>query len=379
MKRRTILKMLPFVVAAGYAQLDAKAKFKTKWSITGQQGLDACLLFGLLSTPSFQSEAYPKESQEWRQRLSPLAMEAIARLRAASDIQGGLLGPQLALIASAAPSDTLDKTINAFANSDIIKKGLQQSTFWSGEKEWQSIASLFPDILIVLRQLAEKGFESYWQIEKLPKINLKAKILTEELSSIDLIGTQQLYIARQLEPNIDIYLSAFSEPHGIRIVGQRFLTSYDYPSSIVKQNAAHEIFHPTLSSNRPETKLILSRLSRDPLLNKINARKNKSDGYGSIEGLIEEGIVQALEAVVSKKLGFGRSDIGAYWQEQDAGIHVFAAAVFHAMYKTGFAFRGGDSLKWLSKQVSNANLTGENLISHATAIIGNEAVQKWLR
>jgi hypothetical protein len=233
-------------------------------------------------------------------------------------------------------------------------------------------------VVVVLAELARQGFTDYWNTRKRALVEAKANSLRTELSRIDLIGAQQRYVGRPLNPDVVVYLSAFSEPYGIRIVGQRFLTSFDYPSRIVKLNAAHEIFHPFLLPARPETARITSRLSIDPLLMRINARADKSHGYGSIAGLIEEGMVQALESLVSHQLGFGREDMGAYWREQDGGIHVFAAAAAHAIHESPFAERGGDALSWLDVQCANGNLTGVNLMRHAEAIMGEEAIQKWL-
>jgi hypothetical protein len=379
MKRRQFIKILPAAILATNYPSYAKAPIvKTKWKISGQQGLDACLLLGALSAPSLQAAAYPEESSRWRENLNPTAMESLARLRRMTDSQNSLLGPSLALLASAASSETLEATISAFTDSNLIKKNYEKSEFWGGAEEWQAIQALFPDILIVLKRLHEKGFAAYWDTVKKPLIQKKQDTLIKELSQIDLIAVQQRYVGRKLNQNIDIYLSAFSEPHGIRIIGQRFLTSYDYPSLIVKQNAAHEIFHPALLEGRHETKRIVTRLSSDPTLIKINARKDKTDGYSSIQGLIEEGMAQALEAVVSEQLGFGRGDMGAYWREQDKGIHVFAAAFYHAMHQDKFIKRGGDSLTWLDSQVVNNNLVGTNLLFHAKQIIGQSGMRKWL-
>ncbi len=378
MDRRTSLKLFGAAAVAIRTAVARANTFTTRWTVGWQQGLDACLLLGVLSAPSLQSEAYPEDRQYWLDRLSPAAKDALARVRKAIDVDNGLLGPTLALSASAARSDTIEDTVGAFAEPDAMRTKFADTPFWSGPENWNTWAENFPDVVIVLAELSRQGFSDYWNTRKRALVEAKANSLRTELSRIDLIGAQQRYVGRPLNPDVVVYLSAFSEPHGIRIVGQRFLTSFDYPSRIVKRNAAHEIFHPFLLHARPETARITARLSLEPLLMRINARADKSDGYGSIAGLIEEGMVQALENLVSQQLGFGRHDMGAYWREQDGGIHVFAAAAAHAMRETSFARRGGDALSWLDVQCANGNLTGANLQRHAEAIIGGEAIQKWL-
>jgi hypothetical protein len=378
MDRRTLLMLLSAASIALPLTATQARTFKTRWKVGWQQGLDACLLLGVVSTPSLQSEAYPEECRYWQERLSPTAKDALARVRKAIDVQGGLLGPTLALWASATRSDSIEATREAFAAPEAMRTKLSSKEFWGSAEEWNAKAAYFPDVAAVLAELAAQGFADYWNGKKKPLVEAKVVHLRRELSQIDMIGAQQRYVGRPLDPQIEIYLSAFSEPHGIRIVGQRFLTSFDYPSIIVKRNAAHEIFHPVLLSARPETPRILARLSQEPVLARIDARADKSDGYRTINALVEEGMTQALEALVSRRLGFGRGDLGAYWRDQDGGIHVFAAAALDAMVHSGFAARGGDALSWLDQQTANGNLRGEKLVRHAAAIIGTEAVQKWL-
>jgi hypothetical protein len=89
-------------------------------------------------------------------------------------------------------------------------------------------------------------------------------------------------------------------------------------------------------------------------------------------------MVQALEAVVSQALGFAHSNMGVFWRDQDQGIHLFAAAAFHAMQSTGHARRGGDTLEWLAKCVRSGHLRGAQLVKHATSIVGVAGIQKWL-
>jgi hypothetical protein len=378
MERRTLIKLAPAALLAAHTPAWGKPSFKTQWQIGAQQGLDACLLMGALSAPSLQAEAYPDDRRYWSARLTAEAFAALGSIRAAVDSQNGLLGPQFALLASAASSETLQSTRQAFANPELIRKGLINTEFWSGEIAWKDTLGLFPYVTIVLTNLENAGFSEYWNLRKRPLIDAKAISLRDELAKLDLIGEQQKYVGRLLDPRIDVYLSGFSEPHGIRIVGQRFLTSYDYPSTIVKRNAAHEIFHPFLLTSHAGSRAILAKLSRDPLLRKIDARPDKSDGYGSIEGLIEEGMVQALEAIVSQKLGFGHSDMGSFWREQDGGIHVFGAAAFDAMRTSGFARHGGDALKWLARAVRRDELTGSKLVNHAQSVVSLEGIKRWV-
>jgi hypothetical protein len=142
---------------------------------------------------------------------------------------------------------------HAFAHPDAVRRSLAATAFWDGEENWRASAAILAKASPILADLRAKGFTPYWTHLKAPGIHARATALQRELSAIDLIGAQQRFMSRQLAPRIDVYLSAFSEPHRIRIVGHRFLTSYTYPRHIVMRNAALEGFHPFLLANRPVT------------------------------------------------------------------------------------------------------------------------------
>lgn len=378
MKRRTLLALAPLIFVPIPTTALARPAPKTVWRVSSQMGLEACLLMGVLSSPSLQAEANAEDNAYWTPRISVSSRQALMRVRATTDQAGGLLGPILALLGSAAPADTIEATIAAFKNPGLMKAKMAASRYWDGEEDWQKTIAIFPDVVVVLTNLAEVGFTDFWNAKKKSPVDAAIAKLRSEIVNLDLIAAQQRYVRERFNPEIDIYVSALSEPHGISVTGQAFMTSFDYPTEIVKRIATHEMLHPFLRPSRPERTQIIARLSSDPLLQRINSRADKSDGYDGIDGLIEEGMCQALEAIISIRLGYGRGDMGAYWREQDNGIHMFAAAAFHAMNKSGFAARGGDSLAWLARAVRSGEMRGQSLVDHARAVVGAASIAKWI-
>jgi len=127
---------------------------------------------------------------------------------------------------------------------------------------------------------------------------------------------------------ITVFLLYYSEPHGIKITGTRFLTHYSYPFRIVLRNAIHEMMHPPYDlANDAELRKDIDSLGSDRFLMDKVEHHDASFGYNTLDGLVEEDCVQALEELLAERFGVGH-DTREYWREQDGGIHVFAVAIY---------------------------------------------------
>jgi hypothetical protein len=158
---------------------------------------------------------------------------------------------------------------------------------------------------------------------------------------------------------ITVYLLAYSEPHGIRITGLRFLTHESYPFKIVLHNAIHEPMHPPYNAHDPAILQAIDVLGRDPLIADKVKHHNPSFGYNTTAGYVEEDSVQALEEIISEEFGVGR-DARKYWREQDDGMHVLAAAIY-VDYKTALKQAPQPYSKWFAGAVADGKLRGPNL------------------
>jgi hypothetical protein len=105
---------------------------------------------------------------------------------------------------------------------------------------------------------------------------------------------------------------------------------------------------------------------------------NPAFGYTTVSGYVEEDAVQALEQVVSERLGFAHP-AGDRWREGDDGMHVLAAAIYDLMRETGFAEKGGRFEKWFIDMVAAGRLIPSEVDRRARTVVGDEAVQRWQR
>jgi hypothetical protein len=157
-----------------------------------------------------------------------------------------------------------------------------------------------------------------------------------------------------------VYLLSYSEPHGIRITGLRFLTHVSYPFSIVLHNAIHEPMHPPYHVDDPKVRDAIDLLGRDPLVIDKVQHHDPSFGYNTTAGYIEEDSVQALEELVGEKFGVGRNPC-EYWKEQDGGMHVLAAAIYTDYKQASSANPDSYYAQWFVRAVQDGQLGGSNL------------------
>jgi hypothetical protein len=213
---------------------------------------------------------------------------------------------------------------------------------------------------VALRALDRVGFSSYWAANAKPKIEKRIGEFSRDLPKYDIIPVIESYLGFPLPSNtITVYLLAYSEPHGIRITGLRFLTHVSYPFSIVLHNAIHESMHPPYDAHDPSVAKAINLLGRDPLVLDKVQHHDPSFGYNTPDGYIEEDSVQALEEVVSDKLGVGRN-VCQYWREQDNGMHLLAAAMYVG-YKQAVDETPQPYSKWFVHAVEDGELRGSAL------------------
>lgn len=357
----------------------------TQWSVRPAVGLDACFAITIMGADPgvLQVSENLDARARLRAALGPEAIAAAETLMQAMTAMGrrATPGPALALVTSAGELESLDGVIKTFTEEGILATGLAGVDGFNTPRAAESRNRLMPIAARAFQALADAGYEADWRANQRPALDAAAIALSAELAEIDIISQHRRYIDRPFDPNVTVYLSELSEPHGIKITGQRFVSSPNYSSLITRRNAVHEMMHRMLDPERPETAHILGRLSDEPLMLAILENADPKFGYTgraeSVRGLVEEGTVQALEAVINENLGQGR-DQGAYWRQQDGGMHIYAAAAYALMKQSGFAENGGDALAWLDQQTAAGKLQGKSLRTLSGSVVGEDAVNRWV-
>ncbi len=249
------------------------------------------------------------------------------------------------------------------------KLGLHKKT------EWQIVASFKFDTLCFLNILTGDPFYlDYYKDEYdqfAPKLTplaqralTKLKYEIKEKNHSIISASLSLYFSVTAAETLDemlevliVFILFYSQPHGIKITGTRFLTHLSYPLSIVLNNAVHEMMHSPYSLARNHRlKLALDTLKADDFLMDKILHHNPDFGYNSFDGFIEEDCVQALEQIITEKFKMAK-EAHQRWQENDDGMHVFAVALYSLMKQENYNQRRETFPSFLVRMIYSGKLS----------------------
>lgn len=351
-----------FACSAGHAE--------TRWRIVGSEGLDAVLLVGALSGDKLQGDIYTEEIAHYRAGMRDDERAALDRIGAYFVEPGrGLAGPNFAYDLAAAPDLSYQGVKMVLADPEPFLQEI-------GAEGDQAFNTLGEDFYLAYSALERLKFPEHWRDEIEPLIAERSSQFKVFLDQYNIIPLQQKYIARALDETVEVILLHFNKPYGIRVRGQRFATFHGWDEEDTLRIAVHEIFHPPFNPRNPELREAGARIAVDPLIQNIIATADPSFGYSALRNIVDEDSTQALDMVVSLKLGIDR-DPADYWRTQDDGMHILAAAIYDAMKETGFAETGGDYEAWFIDALSGDILSPAAIERRARSVLGDEAIDKW--
>lgn len=352
------------------------APMRTRWSFRGSEGFDALCFLGPLSGKPFYARYYEAELAAFKPRMEAGALRTLADLHAAFDAKGALLGPTLCTLFSGAGDASLDVLIaNLDAAETTLMPPLKAGEYWDAD-DWTAFLALRPQIRQVLAAMRDADFAGLRRQVLGEKLANRLPQMQTKVATLDVIAEQERLLGHPLKPTIEVILLWFSKPHGIRIQGQRFLTHVDYPDALVIRNAAHEILHPPFPMDGPAAKAALAVLAKDALLTRILAEHDKAFGYNSLEGILNEDTVQALEQIVSDRLGVA-VPAAARWTKADGGMHVLAAGLYALLKAEGYDRTGGNIAGWMQAAARSGKLAPATLHPAAAAVLQLPVDQLW--
>lgn len=380
MARRSMVGMALLVLLAGcgayQTTVTAPTTTYTQWSVTPAAGLDALLLIGAASGDVMQSEIYSADIERVKNSVSQEGLAAMDQIDAMLRGQGRLTGPTLAYFFSAGRVATIDDVIESAMNPVAnLRHGHEQSPSWD-EKEFTAAMRMMPTLHTALVALRDAGYSDWYDIELRPKIHKAVEVNQAAVQAFDVIPEQERLLGRKLGPTIEIFIANYSKPYGIKILGQRFIAHYAYDASTQLHIAAHEIFHPPFDKQDAELVDLLKALESDAWMMSIVDTHDPRFGYNSFMAIVDEDSTQALDQVVAEKLGFAK-DPGMRWRHSDGGMHMLAAAIYHAMKEDDFANTGEEYSLWFKSALKSGLLSPDSVRYRARQVVGQETVDKW--
>jgi hypothetical protein len=378
MNRRQLL--LASLAAAPLAALPlpALAAIRTQWKVRGSEGFDALCFLGPLSGKPLYTRYYEAELAAFRPKFAPGAQAALDRLQKAADAKGWLLAPGLCTMLSAAPDATLDDILLAVREAQTrVLPGYKASQYWDQEN-WDVFLAGRADLLITLEGLRDAGFPELRRQYMELKLEPRVAALSAKLATMDVIAEQERLIGHKLEPGIEIVLLWFSKPHGTRIQGQRFLSHVDYPEALTIRIAGHEILHPPFPMEGATAKAAIATLERDSLMQRVLKEHDPAFGYNTMEGILNEDTVQALDQIIAERLGVSNPP-AKRWATADDGMHVLAAGLYGMLKADGYDRTGGNIEQWMDRAVKGGRLAPASLHAAASKVLEKPADQLWVK
>ncbi len=349
----------------------------TDWHIASAEGIDALLLIGAASGDVMQADIYGDSIERVRKTVSPEGLAAMDQIDSMlRGEMGRLTGPVLAYFFSAGPVSTLDDVIMSAADPvGRLQPGHEQSSHWDAQ-EFEGAVQMMPTLHTALVALRDAGFTEWYEDEHRQNIAKAVEVNRLAVDGFDVIPEQERLLGRELDKRIEILIVNFAKPYGIKILGQRFVAYYGWPGHIQLQVAAHEIFHSPFDGKDEDLKELLNKLRDDLWMTSIVENHDPRFGYNSFMGVIDEDSTQALDQIVSERLGFSEEP-GQRWRKSDGGMHMFAAAVYHAMKEDGFANDGGHFSEWFKSALKRGLLSPGEVRRRAALVVDQEAVDAW--
>ncbi len=329
----------------------------TNWKIEPSFKYDALCFLNIMTGDTFYLTYYQQEYNKFAYLLTPEYEKSLSNLKKVlKEDNGKIISAYLCLYFSAAEDSTLEQMISRLDNLDELKHNFEDTPYHSDES-WRLFESTIPDIKVIFRFLRDIDFEGYWKKEILPIVEKTVSEIEPDLPKYDVIKENEEFLGFKLLSNeITVYMLYYSQPHGIKITGTRFLTDAAWPFKIVIRTAAHEMMHPPYDYNSNEKiRNAIESFRKDKYLMDKVENHNPSLGYNRLEGLFEEDCVQALDQLINEKLGIAK-DAKKRWQESDEAIHVFAVALYQVMKEESYNLKKEVFADFLVRMIESGRL-----------------------
>ncbi|MBA3668269.1 MAG: hypothetical protein H0W65_11205 [Sphingomonas sp.] len=350
-------------------------KMRTIWSIETSVGLDAIAFLSALSLDPFYRQHYEKETSGFLPRLTSGFSDRVASIKDKAKAQDIMMSPILDLILSGAPHRTMADVIAALDHPERIRGAFAHSSNWDA-KEWDWFSANAPQLAALLREMDHAGFTDFRSALMAPIMEKRFPEVKAYLAKYDVIAEQEKLTGRTFDPTIHVIGLYFTKPHGIRVQGQTFLISFSYPDDTIVFGAGHEMLHPPIPMDGALARRLIAIVAADPVLKRAIAEHDRSFGYTTAEGMVNEDLVQALDQIISDKFGL-RGPAARRWRKADGGMHLLAAAVYQMLMRDGYPLTGGNFELWLDRAIAAGRFAPGPLHEAAAATLGVPADRLW--
>lgn len=316
-----------------------------KFRIKSSYNLDLLNFLNILTGDKLYVNYHEEEYEKFKDKIS---MKSQINLRKIVEInENTMIGPMLALVLSSVPNFECMDLYEILKRPNLIYKSFFRYNDYFSEFDWNRKKEIFELLLPIIKDIETLGFWRYWSYEKLPQIKEKRKDMVRYCFSSDLQNEMELMFGNSSRiDEITVYLGVFSPPHGVKLCGNRYAADISWDESIILSTAVHEMFHPPY--NRNEFYKDICQLKQDKLVIKAFNAQNPKFAYKSLQGFIEENIVEAMAIKVCNRIGL-EDDPYEYFKQHDEGSHKLSVVLLEYFEK--YPKTGNESFKRYFKRL----------------------------
>jgi hypothetical protein len=252
-----------------------------------------------------------------------LSNDSQHRIGEAVDLLGRtMLGPQLSLVISAVPNFERRSISRMFAKTDDLHRYFKQHVYYDADRWNRHLEPLFSLLKSVVIELESNGFRDYWKSERYPLILGPQRELQAFIKKFQLDREIEFMLGQGCSPEeIAVFVCTFAAPHGIKICGPRVISDASFRKETTLAVVIHEMFHPPYDLSHLQEAILA--LGEDPLLKRTFRTKDPKYGYPTMEGFIEENVVEAMALFICQRLGLVKDQMD-YLAKHDEGSHVLS-------------------------------------------------------
>ena len=281
--------------------------------------LDALCFLNIMTQDEMYVSRHKSVYEQFYPLISPEIKQSISGM---VTWQGNsMLSPKLTLLISSLPNFN-DRNLIEMLNSHAeIETCINQTPYkYTHEELKPYFAYVDSAIIPLIKELEALSFYKFWQETRLPMIKAKCEIIDKYLTQYDVELLMKQYNKAD-SSDITVYLCSFTDPLGIALCGNNVISDSSYKGETILSNITHEAFHPPYNAEavRPS----LDKLAQKPWVKAAFENQNPSSGYNTMDGFIEENIVEALGIFVLVKLGVDIEPM-EYFKAHDGGSHVIS-------------------------------------------------------
>ena len=374
-RRSFIAATLGAVAAPAFAQISTTPN-RTRWKVRASEGFDALAFLGPLSGGELYLPYYKPDVEAFAPRLpASVATDIAALWKEAGDSGFGLLGPSLSVIFSGGHDADLQTMTSALASPETtLLPQFRTSPYWD-EGDWNWFSSRALRLNKIFKAMLAADFPAF-RTERTATLEQRIAELPRSLAGFDVIRQQEKLTGRSFDPQIEVVLLQFCKPHGIKVQGQTFLQAADWNIATTVRNAAHEMLHPPVPMDGAAAKAALAILAKDPLIPIIVRDHDPRWGYTSLDGMLNEDLVQALDQLIAEALGVARNPADR-WRKADDGMHVIAGALYGLLRQDKWQENGGSIESWLLRAAQSDRLAPANLHAVAAQVLERPVDRLW--